>query len=296
MWVIRTECEIAAVHAASTQDIDTAVKAARQAFKHPSWANLSGTQRGALLHRLASLVGQHAEVLATIDCWDGGKVYRSAKGDVAFGKATLEYYAGWADKNFGQVIDVGPAKLAYSLKQPLGVCAQIIPWNYPFMMATWKLGPALACGNTVVLKPAEQTPLSALYFMNLVREAGFPPGVVNVVNGLGTVAGAALASHRDVDKIAFTGSTATGKEIMKMAAVNLKSITLETGGKSPLLVFEDANLDQAVKWAHRGVYSLLAPSTLAYTFRHYVQRGTSVLRNFANSDPCQHLPRVCRGL
>jgi aldehyde dehydrogenase (NAD+) len=145
---------------------------------------------------------------------------------------------------------VGSAKFAYTIKEPVGVCGQIIPWNYPLAMAAWKLGPALACGNTVVLKLAEQTPLSVLYLANLIKEAGFPPGVVNILNGHGREAGAAIASHLDIDKIAFTGSTATGKEVMKMAAINMKNITLETGGKSPLLVFADADLDQAVKWAH----------------------------------------------
>lgn len=152
----------------------------------------------------------------------------------------------------GQTI-VSPSKLAYTLRQPIGVVGQIIPWNFPLAMASWKLGPALACGNTVVLKAAEQTPLSILVLAQLVKEAGFPPGVVNIINGHGRVAGAALARHPDVDKIAFTGSTATGREVMKMAAGTMKSITLETGGKSPLLVFEDADLEQAAKWAHSGI-------------------------------------------
>lgn len=143
--------------------------------------------------------------------------------------------------------------MAYTLREPIGVCGQIIPWNYPLGMAAWKLGPALAAGNTVVLKPSEQTPLSILYFANLIKEAGFPPGVVNIINGLGRVAGAALANHQDVGKIAFTGSTATGREIMKLAAGNLKNITLETGGKSPLIIFNDADLDNAVKWSHYGI-------------------------------------------
>ena len=187
---------------------------------------------------------------------DNGKPYSVALNeDVAEVSGTLRYYAGYADKLHGQVIDTGPDKLAYTLREPLGVCGQIIPWNYPLAMAAWKLGPALAAGNTVVLKAAEQTPLSILYFATLIKEAGFPPGVVNILNGVGKEAGAALASHLDVDKIAFTGSTSTGRQIMKMAAVNLKNITLETGGKSPLLVFDDADLDQAAKWAHVGIMS-----------------------------------------
>ena len=197
-----------------------------------------------------------AELLATIESLDNGKAYSvSLTGDVPEFSGVIRYYAGYADKNHGQVIDVGPDKLAYTLKEPLGVCGQIIPWNYPLDMAAWKLGPALCCGNTVVLKLAEQTPLSMLYVAKLIKEAGFPPGVVNIINGTGRDAGAALVKHLDVAKIAFTGSTATGKEIMKMAAGTMKNITLETGGKSPLLIFEDADLDQAVRWAHGGVMS-----------------------------------------
>jgi aldehyde dehydrogenase (NAD(P)+) len=203
---------------------------------------------------LADLVDQHAETLATIETLDNGKPLSVSRSyDVPHVSEVLRYYAGYADKNFGSVIDVGPSKMAYTLKQPVGVCGQIIPWNYPLAMAAWKLGPALCCGNSVVLKLAEQTPLSMLYFARLIREAGFPAGVVNVVNGRGAVAGSALAKHVGVDKIAFAGSTATGKEVMRMAAGNMKAITLETGGKSPLIVFEDADLEQAVRWAHEGI-------------------------------------------
>jgi aldehyde dehydrogenase (NAD(P)+) len=205
---------------------------------------------------LASLVEKHAETLATIETWDNGKPYTVALNeDVAEVAGTLRYYGGYADKIHGQVINTSPAKFAYTLREPLGVCGQIIPWNYPLAMAAWKLGPALACGNTVVIKAAEQTPLSILYLAQLIKEAGFPPGVVNILNGLGKEAGAAIASHLDIDKIAFTGSTATGRQIMKMASINMKNITLETGGKSPLLVFADADLDQAVKWSHAGIMS-----------------------------------------
>ena len=225
------------------------------------------------MHALASLVDTHAETLATIETWDNGKPYSVALSeDVAEVAGTLRYYAGYADKLHGQVIDTGPDKLAYTLREPLGVCGQIIPWNYPLAMAAWKLGPALAAGNTVVLKAAEQTPLSILYLATLIKEAGFPPGVVNILNGVGSEAGAALASHLDVDKIAFTGSTATGRQIMKMAAVNLKNITLETGGKSPLLVFEDADLEQAAKWAHAGIMSNMGQVCTA-TSRVLVQEG-----------------------
>jgi aldehyde dehydrogenase (NAD+) len=169
--------------------------------------------------------------------------------------STLRYYAGWADKITGKTIDVGPSKLVYTLHQPIGVCGQIIPWNYPLMMAAWKLGPALATGNTVVLKSAEQSPLSVLYLGQLIKEAGFPLGVVNILSGYGKTCGAAIASHEDIDKVAFTGSTLTGRAIMKAASVNLKNITIETGGKSPLLIFDDADIEQAVKWAHIGIMS-----------------------------------------
>lgn len=251
-----TEQEICSVYAASVRDVDTAVKAARKAFRDPSWKRLSGTERAVMMYRLADLVGQNAELLATIEALDNGKPYSVALAEnVPEFQNVLRYYAGFADKNFGQVIDVGPSKMAYTVKEPLGVCGQIIPWNFPLDMAAWKLGPALCCGNTVVLKLAEQTPLSMLYVAQLIREAGFPPGVVNIINGHGHEAGAALVKHDGIDKIAFTGSTVTGREVMKLAAGTLKNITLETGGKSPLLVFEDADLELAATWAHIGIMS-----------------------------------------
>lgn len=267
-----TESEIATVHAASTEDVDRAVRAAHAALKDPSWKKLAPTDRGRLMARLADLVEQKRETLATIDAWDNGKPYAVALnedlGEVAL---TLRYYSGWADKTYGQTINTSPEKFAYTLRQPIGVVGQIIPWNYPLAMAAWKLGPALACGNTVVLKPAEQTPLSALVLAELIKEAGFPPGVVNVVNGYGREAGAALVDHPLVDKVAFTGSTATGRQIMKMASASLKNITLETGGKSPLLVFSDCDLEQAVKWSHAGIMSNQGQICTA-TSRIYVQK------------------------
>ncbi|KAJ5666125.1 uncharacterized protein N7477_008573 [Penicillium maclennaniae] len=251
-----TDKPIATVHAASADDVDRAVKAAKAALADPSWKLLPSTERGQLMARLADLMEQNRELLATIDAWDNGKPYHVAlEEDLTEAIGTIRYYSGWADKTFGQTISTTPQKFAYTIRQPIGVVGQIIPWNYPLSMATWKLGPALACGNTVVLKPAEQTPLSVLVLGKLIAEAGFPPGVVNIVNGYGREAGAALASHPLVDKIAFTGSTGTAREIMKMAAGSLKNITLETGGKSPLLVFPDADMDQAVKWSHFGIMS-----------------------------------------
>lgn len=251
-----TEEDICSVYSATASDVDKAVAAARAAFRHPSWKRLTGTDRGRLLSALADLVEAHAETLATIETLDNGKpLSLSRSWDVPEVVHVLRYYAGWADKIHGQTIPAGPDKLAYTVRVPRGVCGQIIPWNYPLAMAGWKLGPALAAGNTVVLKPAEQTPLSALYLARLIADAGFPPGVVNVLNGRGAEAGAALAAHQDVDKLAFTGSTAIAREVMRSAAGTLKDITLEAGGKSPLIVFQDADLDQAARWAHEGVMS-----------------------------------------
>ncbi|OAQ63620.1 retinal dehydrogenase 2 [Pochonia chlamydosporia 170] len=248
--------DICSVEAASAQDIDRAVSAARAAFNNPSWRDITGGARGALMHKLADLIEQHQRVLATIETWDNGKPYSvSFNEDLNEVIGCLRYYAGWADKIHGQTIPTTTAKFAYTLKQPVGVCAQIIPWNYPLAMAAWKLGPALATGNCIVMKPAEQTPLSILYLADLVRQAGFPPGVLNIVNGFGRDAGSALASHPGINKIAFTGSTLTGREIMKTASISMKNITLETGGKSPLLVFGDADIEQAAKWAYVGIMS-----------------------------------------
>lgn len=267
------ESEITSVYAAGPEDVDAAVEAARKAFENPSWRDIDTTERGDLLLKLSKLIEEEAETLATIETWDNGKPYQVALNeDVGEVVNCIKYYAGWADKLHGQVIETKPTKLAYTIREPLGVCGQIIPWNYPLAMAAWKLGPALACGNTVVLKPAEQTPLSALYLATLVKRAGFPPGVVNILNGYGRTAGAAIASHLGIDKIAFTGSTATGREIMKMASVNMKNITLETGGKSPLLVFDDADLDQAIEWSHTGVMSNMGQICTA-TSRILVQEG-----------------------
>ncbi|KAG2416112.1 aldehyde dehydrogenase [Aspergillus terreus] len=251
-----TDKPIATVHAASADDIDRAVRAAKAALVHPSWKQLPPTDRGQMMAKLANLIEENKELFASIDAWDNGKPYHVAlEEDLPEAIGTIRYYSGWADKTFGQTISTTPQKFAYTIRQPVGVVGQIIPWNYPLSMAAWKLGPALACGNTIVLKPAEQTPLSILVLGNLIKQAGFPPGVINITNGYGREAGAALVSHPLVDKVAFTGSTATAREIMKMAASTLKNITLETGGKSPLIVYPDADLDQAVKWAHFGIMS-----------------------------------------
>jgi aldehyde dehydrogenase (NAD+) len=248
------EEDIVHVYAAGAEDVDIAVAAARKALKAPAWRQLGGTGRGKLLLKLADLIEENAHTLATIECWDNGKPYQHALAvDITSTANVIRYYGGWADKIQGEIIETVPSKLAYTIREPIGVCGQIIPWNFPLIMAGWKLGPALACGNTVVLKPAEQTPLSALFLAQLIKEAGFPPGVVNVLNGFGRVAGAAIAAHLDIDKVAFTGSTQTGKEIMKLASSNLKNISLETGGKSPIIIFDDADFNEAVRWAHQGI-------------------------------------------
>jgi aldehyde dehydrogenase (NAD+) len=225
------------------------------------------------MFKFADVVEKHKEVLATLETWDNGKPYSVALNeDLGEVVSVIRYYAGYADKIHGQTISTTSQKFAYTLRQPIGVCGQIIPWNYPLAMAAWKLGPALACGNTIVIKAAEQTPLSILYLASLIKEAGFPPGVINVLNGYGKDAGAAIASHLDIDKVAFTGSTLTGKQIMKTASVNMKNITLEMGGKSPLLVFDDADLEQAAKWAHIGIMSNMGQICTA-TSRVLVQEG-----------------------
>lgn len=203
------------MEAASKDDVGTAVKAAREAFKCDEWSRISATDRGALMLKFAELIEENKVTLATLETWDNGKPYNvSLDEDLSEVIGTLKYYAGWADKIYGQTISTTPEKFAYTIKQPIGVCGQIIPWNYPLAMAAWKLGPTLACGNTVVLKAAKQTPLSILYLATLIPKAGFPPGVINIINGYGREAGAALVSHPDVDKVAFTGSTETGRAVM----------------------------------------------------------------------------------
>jgi aldehyde dehydrogenase (NAD+) len=245
---------IVSVCEGTDKDIDVAVKAARAALDGP-WKSTPPVERGKLLLRLADLLERDVNILANIEALDNGKTVSMAAFDVMGSASTLRYYGGWADKIFGQTIDIDENSNTYTRHEPIGVCGQIIPWNFPILMLTWKIGPALATGNTVVLKPAEQTPLSALYIAKLVAEAGFPPGVVNIINGFGAVAGAAISSHMDIDKVAFTGSTAVGRQIMIAAAKsNLKKVTLELGGKSPNIVFPDANLDNALSWVNFGIY------------------------------------------
>ncbi|TDZ23300.1 Aldehyde dehydrogenase [Colletotrichum sidae] len=249
-----TEEVITSVHEATEKDVDIAVAAARKAFEGV-WNQTTPNQRSILLLKLADLAEKNTDLLAAVESLDNGKSISMAKGDVGAVVGCLRYYGGWADKITGKTIDVDPEMFHYTRSEPIGVCGQIIPWNFPLLMLAWKIGPALATGNTVVLKTAEQTPLSGLVFANLVKEAGFPPGVFNLINGFGKVAGAALSAHMDVDKVAFTGSTGVGRQIMKAAASsNLKKVTLELGGKSPNIVFNDADIEQAISWVNFGIY------------------------------------------
>ena len=236
-------------------DIDLAVAAARKAFDGP-WSKMSAAERGRLLYKLADAVEKHREELAALESLDNGKPYRdSLSADVALSIKCYRYYAGWCDKIHGKTIPIEGNYLCYTRHEPMGVVGQIIPWNFPLLMQAWKWGPALACGNTVVLKPAEQTPLTALRVAELAQEVGFPDGVINVVPGYGPTAGAALSGHMDVDKIAFTGETRTGQLVMEAAArSNLKRVSLELGGKSPNIVFADADLDAAIDGAYLGLF------------------------------------------
>ncbi len=246
---------IAQVAEGGEADVDKAVKAARKAFEGP-WSKMSGAERGRLMYKLADLIEKNKEELAALETLDNGKPIRdSMNADLPLTIACYRYYAGWADKNHGKTIPINGPYFCYTRHEPVGVCAQIIPWNFPMLMQAWKWGPALAMGNTVVLKPAEQTPLSALYVAQLALEAGYPQGVINVVPGMGPTAGGALAKHMDVDKIAFTGSTEVGHLIMEAAAKsNLKRVSLELGGKSPNIVFADADADTAIQGAYFALF------------------------------------------
>ena len=250
-----TEEVIAEVAQARDDDVDRAVKAARAAFADGKWRRMNPHKRSRLLWNLADLVEANGDELGLLETQDNGKPYFEARRiDVPSVARTLRYYAGLADKVQGDTVPVPGPFLNYTLREPVGVVGAIIPWNFPLSMAAWKVAPALACGNTVVLKPAEQTPLTALRFGELAAEAGFPPGVLNVVPGFGETAGAALVRHPGVDAISFTGSTEVGRIIMREAAATLKKVSLELGGKSPNIVFADADLRGAVKGASMGVF------------------------------------------
>jgi len=250
---------LAHVAAGDKEDIDRAVKAARAAFETGPWSKISPSERGRLLWKLADLLEKHTEEFAQLESLDNGKPLKVARAaDVPLAVDHFRYYAGWATKIEGNTISLGLAKQgkfhAYTVREPVGVAGQIIPWNFPLLMAAWKLAPALSVGCTVILKPAEQTPLTALRLGELMLEAGFPEGVVNIVPGFGETAGAALAAHPDVDKIAFTGSTEVGKLIIHAAAGNLKKVSLELGGKSPNIILDDADIDAAIPGAASAIF------------------------------------------
>lgn len=268
------ESVIAQVAEGDKADIDIAVAAAKKAFhRYSEWRKLDASQRGRLLLKLADLIERDVEYLGKLETLDNGKPVKQATGEAGWTAQIIRYYAGKADKILGNTIPADGEVLSMTLKEPVGVCGQILPWNYPIPMFVWKIAPALAAGCTIVLKPAEQTPLTALALAALVKEAGFPPGVVNVVPGYGPTAGAALTNHPDVDKIAFTGSTEVGRIIMSGAsAVNLKRVTLELGGKSPLVIFNDADVEKAAEIAHGAVFANAGQSCVAAT-RTYVQSG-----------------------
>ena len=247
---------IAHVAEGDKADVDLAVKAARKAFETGPWKKMDARARGRLMNKLADLMEANFDELCLLETLDNGKpINDSRAADVPLAIDCYRYYAGWADKIEGKTIPINGPYFCYTRHEPVGVVGQIIPWNFPLLMMAWKLGPALAAGCTVVLKPAEQTPLTALRVGELALEAGFPPGVLNIIPGYGETAGAAISNHMDVDKVAFTGSTEVGKMVMKAAAdSNLKRVTLELGGKSPNIVFADADMDAAVAGAHFALF------------------------------------------
>ncbi|MHC4138875.1 MAG: aldehyde dehydrogenase family protein [Planctomycetota bacterium] len=250
-----TEEVITPVAEGDCADIDLAVGAARKAFEEGPWRNVDARERGKILLRIMELIDKNREELALLETLDNGKpISETTNVDIPLVIDCFLYYAGWADKIHGETIPVRGEFFNYTLREPVGVVGQIIPWNFPLLMAAWKIAPALACGNTVVLKPAEQTPLTALRLGEICQEAGLPDGVLNIVPGYGPTAGAALAEHMDVDKIAFTGAHTTGRIIMQAASKNLKRISLELGGKSPNIVFADSDIDNAVAGAMTGIF------------------------------------------
>jgi len=270
-----TEEVICQVAEGDKADINKAVKAARAAFKFGSvWRTMNASARGKLLYKMADLMERDEEYLAELETLDNGKPLKNSRGDMGHAISIFRYFAGWADKIHGNTLPLDGDFVSMTRKEPVGVCGQITPWNYPVPMLSWKWATAVAAGCTLVLKPAEQTPLTALYMAALSLEAGFPPGVINVVNGFGETAGAALTSHLDVDKIAFTGSTQVGKIIqVACAQSNLKRCTLELGGKSPLVVFDDCpDLDRAVQICHDCVFENQGQCCCAAS-RTFVQAG-----------------------
>jgi aldehyde dehydrogenase (NAD+) len=243
------------VSEAGEEDVDAAVSAARKAFEQGPWPKMSGAERGRLLWKMGDLLMQKADEVARLETLDNGKpIFESRQVEVPLEAEILQYYAGWATKITGETIPARPGAFTYTLREPVGVVAAIVPWNFPLLLTIWKVAPALAAGNTVIVKPSSNTPLTALKLAEIAQEAGLPDGVLNVVTGKGTVVGMGLVKHPAVDKIAFTGETRTGIEIMKAGAETLKRVTLELGGKSPNIVFADADLEAAVRGATLGIF------------------------------------------
>lgn len=254
----------AVVPEGEAEDIDRAVKAARKAFEEGEWPSMLPRDRGRLLRKLASLIRRDADNLAITETTDNGKVIRESNAQMAIISDNYDYFGGWADKIYGDVIPVDrPDMLNYTLREPIGVVGAILAWNSPLMLATLKMSPALASGNTIVLKPAEQTPVTALCLAKLVEESGIPPGVVNVVTGYGETAGAALAAHRGVDKVSFTGGTKTGQLVAQAAGANITRLSLELGGKSPNIVFQDADIEAAANGVLAGIFAAAGQTCIA---------------------------------
>ncbi|KAM4125234.1 hypothetical protein ACB094_01G293500 [Castanea mollissima] len=269
----RTEEAITRVAEGDEEDIDLAVKAAREAFDNGPWPRLSGFGRGRIMMKFADLIDEHAEELVALDTIDAGKLFGEGKAGIPQSANMLRYYAGAADKIHGEVLKMSREFHAYTLREPIGVVGHIIPWNFPTSMFLGKVSPALAAGCTMVVKPAEQTPLSALYYAHLSKLAGIPDGVLNVVTGFGPTAGAAISSHMDIDAVSFTGSTEVGREVMQAAAKsNLKTLSLELGGKSPLIIFDDADLGKAAELALLGILYNKGEVCVASS-RVFVQEG-----------------------
>ncbi|KXN80716.1 Aldehyde dehydrogenase [Leucoagaricus sp. SymC.cos] len=301
---------ITALPGGSSKDVDIAVKAARKAFKTTWGLRVPGIERARVLSKFAELLDKHANALTALESLNVGKPFPVTRQlELTMSVNVVQYFAGWADKIHGKTIETNEKKLAYTRHEPWGVVGAIVPWNGPLMMAVMKIAPALATGNTVVLKPSEITPFTALFIADLLNEAGVPPGVVNIVNGYGNTVGSAISSHPNIDKITFTGSTLTGRKILKAAAEsNLKAVTLELGGKSPTIVFDDVNLEQAVKWAAYGVFINMGQACVAGS-RIYVQEGihdkflegfTKIAQGLANAtgnpfdEGTQHGPQVSK--
>ena len=262
------------VSLANVEDVERAVHAARGAFEHSSWSEISGEERGRYLWKVAELIEKYADELAELETLDNGKPLRiSRRGDLPMAVKHFRYFAGWAGKLEGSTIPVSqPNQFVYTLRESLGVVGLIIPWNFPLLMAAWKLAPALACGNTTILKPAEETPLTALRLGEIFLEAGLPPGVVNILTGPGIPTGATIASHPGIDKISFTGSTEVGRKILEASArSNMKRVSLELGGKSPNVIFADADLPKAIKGANWAVFSTSGQECVAGS-RLFVER------------------------